>query len=190
MKKIRTVFLVITICCVTGCKVSAPINALLSKSQKKCLNYNQACLAESFETYQVVRSYYNIGQTIDSIVASVSYGKERDTIFIVESCGPPVFSYHAIVWNKDNVFILTSSGSVIKQFPGENSLKLMKMIERWDKKEIMSKSHEQPLKYYGEWIESRIASRIVMRQAKCEAVESIFFSDIDWESKDIPYMLW
>ena len=189
MKKIRIIILVVTLCGITGCKVNKPINTLLLESQNNCLKYNQTCLADIFEAYQIARCNNNISQIIDSIVVSVSSGKERDTIFILESCNPPLYSYHAIIWNKDNVFTLSASGSIIKKVRNEDSVKLMRMLEVWDKEEIMSKSHEQPLKYYGEWIESRIASRIIMRQGKCKATESIFFSAIDWGSTDVPFLL-
>ena len=189
MKKIRTTFLVIMLCVVTGCKVSKPINDLLLESQNNCLEYNQTRLAEIFEAYQIARCNNNISQTIDSIITSISNGKEQDTIFILENCNPPIYSYYAIIWNKDDVYTLSGSGSIVKRVRNEDNLKLMKLIEKWDKDEIISKSHEQPLKYYGEWIESRIASRIVMRQGKCEAAESIFFTDIDWESTDIPWLI-
>jgi hypothetical protein len=189
MKRIRFIVLVITLCGVTGCKVSKPINALLLESQNNCLEYNQTCLAEIFEAYQIARCNNNISQTIDSIMMSISHEKEQDTIFILESCNPPIYSYYAIIWNKDGVYTLSGSGHVEKGVRDEDNLKLMKLIEKWDNDEIISKSHEQPLKYYGDWIQSCIASRIVMRQAKYEVAESIFFSDIDWGSTDVPFLI-
>lgn len=189
MEKIKIIFLVIVLCGITGCKVSKPVNTSLLESQNKCLKYNQTCLADIFEAYQIARCNNNISQTIDSIVVSISSGKERDTIFVLECCNPPLYSYYAIIWNKDNVFTLSASGSIIKKVRNEDCLKLMKMIEIWDKEEVVSKSHEQPLKYHGAWIESRIASRFIIRQTKCEAAESIFFSDIDWGSTDVPFLL-
>lgn len=189
MKKIRIVFLIIILCGVSGCKVSETISLSLSESQNNCLKYNQTALMDIFEAYRIARCNNNISPIIDSIITSISYGKEKDTIFILECCNPPLYSYYAIIWNNDNVYTLSGSGSIVKKVRSEGNLKLMRIIEKWDKDDIISKSHEQPLKYYGEWIESRIASRIVMRQEKCESAESILFSDIDWESKDVPFLL-
>ncbi|MCR4815972.1 MAG: hypothetical protein K5842_02155 [Bacteroidales bacterium] len=189
MKKFKLLFLVITLCGVSSCKVSeTTISSSLLESQNSCLKYNQTYLAEIFDGYRYARCKNNIGLKMDSIMTSISSGKELDTIFIIENCNPPLYSYYAIIWNKDNVFTLSRSGSILKRVRNEDSLKLMRLIERWDKEEIMSKSHEQPLKHYGEWPESIIASRIVMRRTKCEEVESIFFSDIDWESRDVPIL--
>ena len=189
MKKNRIVFLVIILCVLSGCKVSEPtISSSLSEAQNNCLKNNQTTLADIFEGYQFARRNNNISQTIDSIMMSISYGKEQDTIYIIESCSPPIYSYHAVIWNKDNVFTLSGSGFITKRERNEDDLVLMKMIERWNKEEIISKSHEQPLKYYGEWIRSRIGSRIVIRQAKCEAAESIFFYAIDLKNDDKPVL--
>lgn len=191
MKKYRIIFLVITLCGVSSCKVTeTTISSSLLESQNNCLKYNQTYLAEIFDGYQYARGKNNISLKIDSIMASISSAsaKEQDTIFIMENCNPPLYSYYAIIWNKDNVFTISGSGFILKRVRNEDSLKLMRLIERWDKEEIMSKSHERPLKHYGEWPESIIASRIVMRRTKCEAVESVFFSDIDWESKDVPVL--
>lgn len=188
MKRIRVIFIVILLLGVSSCKVSETTGSSLSVSQSSCLKYNQNHLAEVFEAYQIARRNNNINQTIDSITTAISYGRDWDTIYIIESCNPPLFSYHAIIWNKDNVFTLSGTGSLVKKVRDRDNLKFMRMIEKWDKEEIVSKSHEQPLKYYGEWIQSRIASRIVMRWAKCATVESVFFYDIDWESNDVPIL--
>ena len=142
MKKIRIIFLVVTLCGVTGCKVSKPINALLLESQNVCLIDNQTRLEKMFEAYQYGRRIRNISQPIDSIMTAISSGKEQDTIFILESCNPPLYSYYAIVWNKDNAFTLYNSESIVKGLGNEDELKLMRLIEKWDKEEIMSKSHD------------------------------------------------
>lgn len=190
MKKNRIICIVIMICGLIGCKTSKLPNTLLCESQNDCLKYNQTCLAKIFKSYQTARCGYNINQAIDSIVASISAEKERDTIFIIETCNPPVYDYFALIWNKDQVFTVYSGGPIIiNNDHSGNNFKLMRLIEKWDKEEIMTKNHKQPLKYEGDWVQSKIASRIIMSQAKCESSESIFFTDIDWESKDIPYLI-
>lgn len=189
MKRIRIVFFIISLCSMSGCQVSKTISLSLSESQKNCLKATQNLLVDIFEAYQIARQTNNIGQTIDSIMTSISYGKEQDTIFIIESCNPPLYSYYAIIWNKDDVYSLTGSGTIVKRVRSEDNIKLMKLVEKWNKNEIISTSHEKPLSYCGEWLNSRIASCIVIRQGKCETSESVFFSDIDWESCNLPLLL-
>ena len=179
MKIIRFLFLILTLCCVFSCKISDMISSSLSKSQNICLKENQTDLKEIFMAYQFARKNHSINHVMDSIITSLSDGKEHDTVFVMESCNPPLYSYYAIVWNKDDIYTLFDSESFCKGACGENDLMLMKIIEKWDKKNIISKSHEMPLSYYGEWPVSRIASRIVIRRAKCESVESVFFYEID-----------
>ena len=189
MKKIRFVFLVITLCCMSSCEVVGNINSKLSKSQNKCLEYNQMVLSDTFEAYRIARLNNNVDQTIDSVVTAISSGKDRDTVFVIETCNPPLFSYYAIIWDKDNVFTLSRSGRLKNDVVNENDIKVMQMIERWDKEEILSKSHEKPFIYYGEWPNTRIASRIMMSETDCVSIESVLFSAIDFDMDVVPTLI-
>lgn len=182
--------IIITICAMTGCKVSGTIGSTLQESQNRCLKQNQIDLMKIFDAYQYARSMYNTNHIIDSIIISISLKNQRDTIFIIEDCSPPLYSYYAIIWNRNNGFTLYGSGNYEKRIlNNENTSKTMKLIEKWDKSEIISKSHEKPLIYYGEWMQSCIASRIILNNSKVESIESVFYSEIDWENDRDPWLL-
>lgn len=189
MKKYRVILLVIVLCSISGCKVGETISSSLSESQNACLKYNKTVLDDMIGAYQFARSYNNVNHTIDSIITSISRGKEQDTIFVIEGCNPPSYSYYAIIWNKDNAFTVWSSDNFEKRIFDEEDEMLLRLIERWDKDEIISRSHEKPLIYRGNWFESRIANRIVMSQGKCEAVESMLFSAINFDLSVTPLLI-
>ena len=189
-KIIRAILIIITLCSASSCNVNKTSSTLLWESQRRCLKENQTRLEEKFDTYQNIRCKKNLNHIIDSLVTSISSENEKDTIYVIESCNPPLYVYYAFIWNKDSAFTLQIYPVLIKKGVPEIDKELLRIIEKWDENEIISKSHEKSLHYQGNWDQTSIASRLIMVNGKCEIVESIYFFQMDLECKDVPVILW
>lgn len=188
LKKLFTsiILCILVIVGVCGCVSSnSTASVLLSKSQESCFKQEQLRLSKIHEAYNMARNKNNISHKIDSLLVSITGDKKQDTIYILEDCNPPLYSYNAIIWNKKHAFTLFGSGLLINNIL-DDDMALMKLLESWEIGNIMLASHEKPLIYSGEWNESRIVSRIIMNESKCVNVESVIFSAIDMDNKSTP----
>lgn len=171
-----------------GCSVNRSTCSMLAKSHKQCLEQEKECLYNTFEAYRKAKNKNNIGETIDSVVMSFSNRNGKDTIYMVEDCNPPLYSYNAVIWNSGKAVTLFGSGVISDKIADEDK-KLIGIVEKWDRLRILQKSHEQPLSHSGEWEETRIASRIIMEGGKCVHVESILFTAIDVNANNVPVVI-
>lgn len=174
--------------CLCGCSVNRSTCTLLTKSHKQCLEQEKIHLSNVFDAYRIAKNKNNIGQTIDSVVMSFSNRNDRDTIYMIEECNPPLYSYNAVIWNSRNAITIFGSGSISSKLEDDDR-RLIGIVEEFDRLRILQKSHEQPLSYSGEWEETRIASRIIMERGKSVHVESILFKAIDVNSNNVPILI-
>lgn len=184
----RTTIYSIVLLSLLGCASSRTTQTMLNNSHKKCYTEETERLSQAFEAYKLARSRNNVSQTMDSIITAFSNKDDKDTIYILESCNPPLYQYYAMIWNRHNSITLFGSGTTTKQMGSEDQL-LISLIENWDKPKILEASHEKPMSYGSEWEESRIASRIILENGKCLQIETIYFSPIDMKNTNIP-VLW
>lgn len=181
----KKIIISLVLLCLCGCSVNKSTFSMLTKSHKQCLNQEKIGLSKAFDAYRIAKNNNNISQTIDSVIMSLTNKNDKDTIYIVEDCNPPLYSYNAIIWSRGNAVTLFGSGVILGGI-GDEDKELISIVEKWDRLSILQKSHEQPLSYSGEWVETRIASRIIMGEGKCLRVETICFPAIDMYNASTP----
>lgn len=163
-----------------GCSGSSFISDL-NKSQKSEFYLYQKALTSQFEDYELGRKFNSIEPVLDSLIR-VMVGCSTDTIYLVESCNPPLFSYAAIIWNRTVHYSVYSRSSVSTMISNQGYL-LMELIEKWNRQQIIETSKKKPLAYDGVWIQTNFATRMVFQDGKCTKSESIFFNEIDFDAK-------
>ena len=137
-----------------GCSVNRSTCSMLAKSHKQCLEQEKEELCNRFDAYRIAKNRNNIGETIDSVVVAFSNRNGKDTIYMVEDCNPPLYSYNAVIWNSGKAVTLFGSGVISDKIVDEDK-KMIEIVEKWDRLRLLQKSHEQPLSHSGEWEETR-----------------------------------
>lgn len=155
--------------------------ASINKSQRSEFHLYQKSLNSQFEAYECGRRSNSIEPVIDSLIRVMVCGP-LDTVYWVESCNPPLFSYTAILWNHSAQYSIWSRSDVSTMISKQDH-QLMELVMRWNRREIIETSKKKPLAHSGDWIQTNIVTRMIFRHGKCAESESIFFNEIDFDAK-------
>lgn len=172
---IKIIFTFIGLSVLTGCNPSS-LGYMVSSAQKQGFE-----VLKQFDAYEINHKYGHIQVTIDSLI-QIMVNKSSDTIFMVESCNPPLYSYNAYIWNNTKQYCFGENGLVKEGFVEENRKHLFPLIERWDEREIRSISNSHHLAHGGSEDRYDIATRIIFENQKCIKAESIIYRQIDFNS--------
>lgn len=173
--------------CLTGCQSTTKINSLLTMSQEKALSNDQHIMAKAYKAYSCARDKNNIRQIIDTLTAALSFGKAMDTIYIIEHCNYPFFDYYASIWNRNSGYSIDDTGKIVDTV--NEDIRFIELIETWNKKNILSKSHARPLVYESEKQRLTMCNRLIMNNGSCVECETICISDMDMDCPIIPLII-
>ena len=170
-----------------ACSTHWAVSSNITRAQKHCLEQGQRELATAYHAYTMARGDNGINNTIDSVFCQISKGNSLDTIYMVECCNPPLYTYYAVIWNKSHSLTLYRTGIIEDGSVGVDD-RLINLIESWDKDNIYSKSHEKPLAHYGKWRHTNMCSRIIMKEGKCVKAETICINAINMDDTNTPVL--
>ena len=170
-----------------ACSTHWAVSSNITRAQKHCLEQEQRELATAYHAYTMARGDNGINNTIDSVFCQISKGNSLDTIYMVECCNPPLYTYYAVIWNKSHSLTLYRTGIIEDGSVGVDD-RLFNLIESWDKDNIYSKSHEKPLAHYGKLRRTNMCSRIIMKEGKCIKAETICINAINMDDTNMPIL--
>lgn len=170
-----------------SCSTHWTVSSNITRAQKHCLKQEQRQLSTAYDAYYIARSGDGIDNIIDSIFCQISKGNSLDTIYMIECCNPPLYTYYAVIWNKSHSLTLYRTGIIEDGSVGGDE-RLINLIESWDKDNIYSKSHEKPLAHYGKWRRTNMCSRIIMKEGKCVKAETICINAINMDDTNMPIL--
>lgn len=190
--KIKTLWVSFFFCAivsigVSGCSTIKSTSTKLQQSRNRCLKNDQDRLFRTYKAYGYAYDRNNTSQRIDSIANILSNKAERDTLFVIEYCNWPLYDYRAYIWNRKSGYSVFDSGGISNTI-NEDS-RLIKLIETWNKSNILSKSHSKPKAYEGEKQRLIMCSRLVMYKGKCIEVETLSLQEIDMDYPKSPVIL-
>lgn len=176
--KLKIYVIIITIigsASLMGCS-SHTLESMISSAQKQSIDD----YLQQLDAYHLEHKYTHAAATRDSLI-QVMVNQPEDTIYIVEYCNPPLYTYFAYIWNSHKQFVFYDNGSVYEQPIFERDKPLIPLIEKWDKRQINIYSNSKPLVHNGYWMESVIATRLIFGNGKCINADAILFREIDFD---------